>query len=59
MFSAGHLTSPLTTDQRFGEYADAEKAAIDGSVDDNVWSVWEDESGEVRAVIYQQIVYLP
>ncbi len=59
MFSAGHLTSPLPTDQRFREYADAEKAAINGSVDDDVWAVWEDESGEVRAVIYQQIAYVP
>ena len=59
MFSAGHLTSPLPTDQRFAQYADAEKAAIAGSDDDDVWAVWEDESGEVRAVIYQQIVYLP
>ncbi len=59
MFSAGHLTSPLPTDQLFGEYADAEKTAIDGSIDDDVWSVWEDESGEVRAVIYQQIAYVP
>ncbi len=59
MFSAGHLTSPMPSDQRFNQYADAEKAANAGSVDDNVWAVWEDESGEVRAVVYQQIVYLP
>lgn len=59
MFSAGHLTSPLPNDQRFAQYADAEQAAVNGSVDNDVWSVWEDESGEVRAVIYQQIVYLP
>ncbi len=59
MFSAGHLTSPLSADQRFAQYADAEQAAINGSFDDDVWSVWEDESGEVRAVVYQQIVYLP
>jgi hypothetical protein len=59
MFSAGHLTSPMPSDQRFSQYADAEKAAIAGSVDDDVWAVWEDESGEVRAVVYQQIVYLP
>ena len=59
MFSAGHLTSPLPTDQRFSQSADAERVAIAGSIDDDVWAVWEDESGEVRAIIYQQIVYLP
>ena len=59
MYSAGHLTSPLPTDQRFGQYTDAEKAAIVGSLDDDIWGVWEDEFGEVRAVVYQQIVYLP
>ena len=59
MFSAGHLTSPLPADQRFSQYADAERVAIAGSVDDDVWAVWEDESGDVCAVVYQQIVYLP
>jgi len=48
----------MPTDQRFSEYADAERAAIVGSVEDDVWAVWEDESGEVHAVVYQQIVYL-
>ncbi len=59
MFSAGHLTSPIPSDQRFSQYGDAEQAAIAGSSDDDVWAVWEDQSGEVRAVVYQEIVYLP
>ncbi len=59
MFSAGHLITPQPSDQRFDKQDDAIKAAIDGSADDDVWAAWEDESGEVRAVIYQQIVYLP
>lgn len=59
MLSAGHLLTPQPTDQRFDKQDDAILAAINGSTDDDVWAVWEDESGEVRAVIYQQIVYLP
>lgn len=59
MFSAGHLITPQPSDQRFEKYDDAVNAATNGSADDEVWAVWEDESGEVRAVVYQQIVYLP
>ncbi len=59
MLSAGHLITPQPSDQRFEKYDDAVNAAINGSADDEVWAVWEDESGEVRAVVYQQIVYLP
>lgn len=59
MFSAGHLITPQPSDPRFDQYSNAVNKAIDGSVDDDVWAVWEDESGEVLAVVYQQFVYLP
>lgn len=59
MFSAGHLTDPQPGDQRFEQFDDALNAAINGSKDDDVWTVWEDESGEILAVVYQQQVFTP
>jgi hypothetical protein len=59
MFSAGHLTNPQQDDPRFGEFADAAQAAVDGSVDDGVWAVWRDDSGEILAVVYQGEIFTP
>lgn len=58
-FSAGHLTNPQPGDQRFEKFDDAMNAAIEGSKDDDAWAVWEDESGEILAVVYQQQVFTP
>lgn len=58
-FSAGHLTDPQPGDQRFEKFDDAMNAAIEGSKDDDAWAVWEDESGEILAVVYQQQVFTP
>ena len=59
VFSAGHLLTPQPSDQRFEKYDDAVTTAMNESADDDIWAVWEDESGEVLAVVYQRIVYLP
>lgn len=59
MFSAGHLTNPQPDDPRFREYADAVQSAADRSVDDDVWAVWEDKSGETLAIVYQGEVFTP
>lgn len=57
-YSAGILTRPdFAHDERFDTYEQAESAAIEGSFDDGVWAVWDDEPGSVEAVIYQQSVY--
>ena len=57
MFSAGHLINPQPGDQRFEKIDDAVNAAINGSNDDDVWAVWEDDSGQVLSVVYQQHVF--
>jgi hypothetical protein len=57
MFSAGHLTNPRPDDPRFNEYAEAEQAAVDKSVDDGVWAVWQDDSGEILTIVYQGQVF--
>jgi hypothetical protein len=59
MFSAGHLTDPQPDDPRFKEYTDAARAAVDRSVDDDVWAVWQDDSGEILAIVYQDQVFTP
>lgn len=58
-FSAGHLTDPQSGDQRFEKFDEAMNAAVEGSKDDDVWAVWEDDSGEILAVVYQQQVFTP
>jgi hypothetical protein len=57
MFSAGHLVSPRPDDPRFKEWAQAEQVAVDRSVDDDVWAVWQDDSGEILAIVYQGQVF--
>jgi hypothetical protein len=59
MFSAGHLTSPRPDDPRFNEYTEVEQAALDGSVDDSAWAIWQDDSGEILAIVYRGQVYTP
>lgn len=59
MFSAGHLTNPQPGDQRFEKFDDAINAAINGSQDDDVWTVWDDKDGEILTVVYQQQVFAP
>ncbi len=58
-FSAGRLTDPQPGDLRFEKFDEAMNAAIEGSKDDDVWAVWEDDSGEILAVVYQQQVFTP
>ena len=51
--------NPRPDDPRFKKYAEAEQAALDGSVDDDVWAVWQDDSGEILAIVYQGQVFTP
>lgn len=55
----GRLESPAEDDRQFAEFEDAEIAAIEASIDDGVWAVWENKTGEVLSVIYQRIAYRP
>lgn len=59
MYSIGDLENPQTSDEHFSEYNEAEFRAIEGSFDDSVWAVWDHDSGEILAIVYQQIVYRP
>src|SRR3989304_4449210 len=53
-YSIGRLEYPAEDDEQFKELPDAEQTAIEASVDDAVWAVWENESGELMMIAYQQ-----
>jgi hypothetical protein len=58
-YSVGTLTNPKPDDQRFGFFEEAVKSAIQASSwDDFVWGVWNDDSGELLAIVYQGRVYI-
>lgn len=59
MFSVGLLQHQSDDDLQFDELADAEITAQNCSQDDDVWSIWDDASGEIVAIIYQEILYRP
>jgi hypothetical protein len=58
-YSIGHLTMPDKDDQLFDDEDKAEQAAVLASYDDSVWAVWDNESGDVLSVIWQQQVFTP
>lgn len=59
MFSIGNPNNPTKDDPRFDEQEDAEVAAIEVSVDDGVWAVWDDEDGEVVALAFGRVIFNP
>ncbi len=61
MYSIGNPAEPLPADPRFSTREEAEIAALELSLahDDAVLAVWEDEHGEVLALVFAGIVYQP
>jgi hypothetical protein len=57
MFSIGDPYNPTEDDARFENKADAEIAAIGASIDDRVWAVWDDETGEVVALAFGSTIF--
>jgi hypothetical protein len=58
MFSIGNPNNPTKDDARFEDQEDAEIAAIEASIDDSVWAVW-DENGEVVALAFGRVIFNP
>lgn len=56
-FSVGHLEYPKEDDEQFNDELEAEAAAIKASRNDSIWAVWDNESGEVLSIVYQEIAY--
>lgn len=59
LYSIGRLESPSLDDAQYETVQEAEIAAIEASIDDGVWAVWENDSGDVLAIVYQSEVYKP
>lgn len=61
-YSYGHPNSPQPNDPRFETEDEAIQAAIahQGEANwDSILAVWEDESGYICALIFEQWVYRP
>ena len=58
-YSFGRLLTPAPDDQQFAELEAAIIAAIETSGDDCVYGVWENKTGELLAIVYQQTIYQP
>ena len=57
MYSIGDPENPTSADESFETVEAAEIAAIEKSFDDHIWCVWENKSGEVLSLIFQQQVF--
>ncbi len=57
MYSIGDLRHPKPTDPQFNDADTAIRAAVAASVDDWVWAVWDNDTGEILAIVYQGIAY--
>lgn len=58
-YSVGRLENPTKDDEQFDDVVDAEITAIERSIDDGVWAVWENKTDEIIAIVYQQHTYHP
>jgi hypothetical protein len=58
-FSIGDPRNPTSEDENFETQDEAEAAAIKSSFDDCVWAVWENITGEIVALVFDQTTYYP
>jgi hypothetical protein len=62
MFSYGHPSSPQDDDPRFESYEEALKAAEQHQNEkpwDGIPAIWDDETGEVLALLLDGLLFLP
>lgn len=57
MYSIGDPFTGKRTDMRYKNQEDADIAAIEASVDDHVWAVWDEDDGELVALVFQERVF--
>lgn len=53
MFSIGDPFTGKRTDMRYETQEFADIAAIEASIDDHVWAVWDEDDGELVALAFQ------
>lgn len=57
MYKIGILHNPTGDGEQFDELEDAEEAAIENSIDDGIWGVWNIESRELVSIAYAQELF--
>lgn len=57
MYRVAVLERPNENPEFFDEIEDAEEYAINESIDDSVYGVWENQEGELVSIVYQQRVF--
>jgi hypothetical protein len=57
MFSIGNPITGNKKEDRFEELEDAEIAALEHSIDDALWGVWDEEDGELVSLAFGQRVF--
>lgn len=56
-YSVGRLEHPHEDDQRFHDETNAIRNAMAASIDDSVYGVWDDDTGELLHIVYQRQVF--
>jgi hypothetical protein len=57
MYSIGNPMTGAKEEERFEELEDAEVAALEASIDDALWGVWDEDDGELVPLAFQQKVF--
>lgn len=56
-YKVGILTRPSDDDILYDEIEDADEAALNNSIDDDVWAVWDVHDGELMSIAYQRTLF--
>ena len=57
MFSIGNPETGKRTDMRYEKQELADIAAIEASIDDQIWAVWDEDDGELVALAFQERLF--
>jgi len=56
-YKVAPLFNPNKDPETFDDYEDAEIKAIENSIDDDAWGVWDEETDHLEAIAYQSTAY--
>lgn len=56
-YSIGNPITGEKQEDRFEELEDAEVAALEASIDDSLWGVWDEDDGELISLAFGQKVF--
>lgn len=57
MYTIGNPLTGKKEEKRFEELEDAEIAALEASIDDALWGVWDEDDGELVSLAFGQRVF--